>query len=219
MRVAAKEATIRNGFCACELSPWNPDAVDYSQCVVDRRVPVATSAGPAGVAVTLTEEMVNIDTRLSQGVLCREEKAELFERFWTLVSIEVAATRVQEQQRRAVGGEEGGDRRAEGGRERERRAVGAEEGGGRRAEGGREKERRGVGGKDGEDGRADGGREQERRAVGGEEGGDRRAKGGREQERTVGAEEGGGRRAEGGREQERRGVGGEGGGDWRTEGG
>ena len=48
VRVAAKEATIRNGFRACGLLPWNPDAVDYSKCVVDRRDPVATPAGPAG---------------------------------------------------------------------------------------------------------------------------------------------------------------------------
>ena len=33
--VAAKEFTIRNGFRPCGLFPWNPDAVDYSKCMVD----------------------------------------------------------------------------------------------------------------------------------------------------------------------------------------
>lgn len=27
------KSTIRNGFKACSLCPWNPDAIDFSKCL------------------------------------------------------------------------------------------------------------------------------------------------------------------------------------------
>ena len=33
MNISAKDTTIRNGFRACGLYPWDPNAVDYSKCI------------------------------------------------------------------------------------------------------------------------------------------------------------------------------------------
>ena len=41
VNVAAKDTTIRNGFRACGLFPWNPNAVDFTKSLVDVPAPIA----------------------------------------------------------------------------------------------------------------------------------------------------------------------------------
>ena len=64
------------------------DAVDYSNCMVDVPAPIATHT-PAGMTVTLNQEIINLDNTLSHGKLSSAEKADLFPRFWVLINIAI----------------------------------------------------------------------------------------------------------------------------------
>ena len=111
--VAAKESTIRNGFRACGLFPWNPDAVDYSKCMVDVLAPISTHT-PAGMTVTLDQEIIDLDNTLSHGELSSAEKADLLPRFWALINIAITnATKNASQVTRVRAEEEDNGRRDE----------------------------------------------------------------------------------------------------------
>ena len=220
--VAAKESTVRNGFRACGLFPWNPDVVDYSKCMVDVLAPISTHT-PAGMTVTLDQEIIDLDNTLSHGELSSAEKADLFPRFWELINVAITnATKNASQVPRVRAEEEDNGRRDErenGGQEPGERRVTREEENGRRDErenGGQEPEERRVT-REEENGRRDeredGGQEpEERRVTREEENGrrDERENGGQEpEERRVTREEENGRRDErenGGQEPEERRV-------------
>ena len=130
--VAAKESTIRNGFRACGLFPWNPDAVDYSKCMVDVLAPISTHT-PAGMTVTLDQEIIDLDNTLSHGELSSAEKADLFPRFWALINVAITnatknASQVPRVRVRAEEEDNGRrDEREDGGQEPEERRVTREE--------------------------------------------------------------------------------------------
>ena len=71
--VMVKESTIRNG---------------YAKCTVDVPAPIATHT-PAGMTVTLNQEIIDLDNTLSYGELSSAEKADLFPHFWALINVAI----------------------------------------------------------------------------------------------------------------------------------
>ena len=52
VNVAAKETTIRNGFRACGLFPWNPNAVDFTKSLVDVPASIANETHREHITVS-----------------------------------------------------------------------------------------------------------------------------------------------------------------------
>ena len=86
VNVAAKETTIQNGFRACGLFPWNPNAVDFTKCVVDVPAPIANET-PVALQVDLDQSVLTLDRRLTHDELTSEDRADLFQRFWALLNV------------------------------------------------------------------------------------------------------------------------------------
>ena len=97
MNISAKDTTIRNGYRACGLYPWDPNAVDYSKCITDIPTEVVNDR-QISLLVKLEKNILDLNQTIADGQLNGADQVDCKSRFWALVNVAITSKKRHTQQ-------------------------------------------------------------------------------------------------------------------------